>query len=377
MARRIRILHLRQASGGGGGADTVLMDWLGLLDREGFEGAVAYLPRADRGIEPIALRLRERGLTHHVLPGGRLFDPGQFLRLRRLARGGGFDIVHCHDPKADVYGRLLRAAAPGLRLAATLHAWHVHSWRSGWYKRLDLLAVRGFDLVTAVAADIAAEAARAGLRGVHTIPNGVNLARWTPRPPRAGAGDGAPFTVGFAARLSREKGVEDFVAAARRIADAVPGARFVVAGEGPERGRMQALAEAAGLGGAVEFAGFLDEAGMRGLYGALDVLLHPSHSEGTPMSLLEAAAVGTPLVATLVGGVGDVFRDGDTARLLRPGDAAGLAEAVIALARAPQEAGAMAARARAAVERGYDMADRVRLLEALYRDCLGREAADA
>lgn len=375
MARPIRILHLRQASGGGGGADTVIMDWLGLLDRSRFDGAVAYLHRRSRTIDPILQRLRDRGLDHRALPGRRVFDPAQIRRLRALIRERGIDVLHCHDPKADVYGRVLRTLAPGLRLASTLHAWHVHSWRSGLYKRLDLMAVRGFDMVTAVAGDIAETATRAGVERVHTIPNGVNLDRWALRPPRP-AGT-SPFTVGFSARLSREKGIDDFVAVAQQAAAAIPDIRFRVAGEGPERERMADLASRAGLSERFEFAGFLDEEGMRELYASLDVLLHPSYSEGTPMSLLEAAATGVPVVATLVGGVGNVFSDGETARLFEPGDVGAMAAALMDIARTPGMAEAMAARARKAVEHGFDMSERVRRLETLYLASLEPGGRDA
>ncbi|BBD09251.1 glycosyltransferase [Desulfovibrio ferrophilus] len=372
MARQKTIMHLRQSSGGGGGADTVIMDWLELLDHERFNGCVAYLHRRDRTVAPILERLDERDIDHYTFPAGRVFDFGQLLRIKSLIRERNVGLLHCHDPKADVYGRLLRLLVPGLKLAVTLHAWHTHSWRSALYKRLDLLAVRGFDLVTAVAQDIADIAIRSGVRGVQAIPNGVNLGRWTLRSPLSGSE--RPFCVGFVARLSREKGVEDFVNVAQRVVSEVPDVRFCVAGEGPEGERMRSLVNSAGLTERFEFSGFLDEAAMRGLYGSLDVLLHPSHSEGTPMTLLEAAATGVPVVATLVGGVGDVFTDGETACLTRAGDVEGLARSVIGLARDSARAAAQSAAARSAIEHDYDMATRVRLLEGLYLKVLGAES---
>jgi len=346
------------------------MNWLELLDHERFNGFVAYLHRRDQSITPILKRLLDRGLGHVAFPGKRVLDIGLLLRLRRLILERKVNVLHCHDPKADVYGRLLRTLVPGLKLAATLHAWHTHSWRSALYKRLDLMAVRGFDLVTAVAQDIADIATSAGVRGVRTIPNGVDLRRWALRSSRAHGEQ--PFTVGFVARLSREKGIEDFVAVAEQVAREIPEARFCVAGEGPESGQMRSLVARAGLAERFEFTGFLDETGMRNLYASLDVLLHPSHSEGTPMTLLEAAATGVPVVATLVGGVGGMFTDGKTACLSHVGDVPGLARSVIRLARDPEQSAAQSAAARAAVEKDHDMVHRVRLLEGFYRQMIDK-----
>lgn len=368
MKPRTGVLHLRQSAGGGGGADTVVMEWLDLLDQDHYSAEVVYLRKTKHDIWPILQRLDEHDIAHTDYPGRRFFDLAQFRQVRRHLIRQNIGILHCHDSKADIYGWLLRKSLPKLKLAATLHNWISHSWRSGIYKRLDLLVLKRFDIITTPSVEVAREAAKAGVPGVQVLANGVNLKLWPSRPsPPLG---NTPFTVGFASRLSREKGVSDFIAVAKEIVSQVPTARFHVAGEGPEGEHMRSLTEQTGLTNRFKFLGFLNEADMYDHYSTLDVLLHPSHVEALPMTLLEAAAVGVPVVATQVGDVDKLFEHGRSAFICRAGDVAAMAKALVILAGSPERAKKMSEEARSVVEAKYDMSKKIRILEQFYRQAL-------
>src|SRR3954463_8276573 len=136
------------------------------------------------------------------------------------------------------------------------------------------------------------------------------------------AGDGP--VVGFVGRIEPRKGVLDLVEAAPEIR--AGGARVVIVGDDPYEPESRYLAQVRASGD-VEQAGWVDDAA--GLMRQLDVLVAPSHQEPFGTVLAEAMAVGTPVVATRVGGLAEVVDDGVTGRLVEPGDPVALAAAVL------------------------------------------------
>jgi glycosyltransferase involved in cell wall biosynthesis len=135
----------------------------------------------------------------------------------------------------------------------------------------------------------------------------------------------------FVGNLVAVKGVDVLLKAWSRLAAAgVLGSedRLAIVGDGPERGRLQAQAEALGLGPRVAFAGAVAFAEVPRWMAASDVLCLPSRSEGTPNVVVEALASGVPVVATRVGGVPELVRQGENGLLVPPEDAPALAEAL-------------------------------------------------
>lgn len=366
----VRLLNLRQAAGRGGGADTVICQMLRRLDRQRFVAAVAYLFKRGESIAPIAELLREADIELIEIPGRRLLDPFQLYRLHRLLRERRIEILHCHDPKADVYGALLQLFNPRLKLVSTLHTWHLQSWRSRLYIFLDFWALRCFHRRIAVSQDTRQQALAGGLKEVLLMLNGVDTEFWTAGP-RVERRPGAPLTIGFVGRLSREKGVRDLVRIARAVLDRYPDCEFLLAGEGPERAPAEQLAQQLGVAQQVRFLGQLAKGDLYDLYQRLDLLLMPSYSEGVPITMLEAMAMGVPVVATRAGGIDEVLTDGETALLTAVGDNEGLARRIVELIEAPARAAELSRRARELVRTGYAVTERVRQLEGLYLELRG------
>ncbi len=171
--------------------------------------------------------------------------------------------------------------------------------------------------------------------------------------------------IGVIGRLSTEKGVDVMLDAIRRLSEVGANASLVVAGDGPEREALETQAERAGIAGAVHFLGPVLP--IEPLYPLLDLVVIPSRSEGLPNVLLEALRADVPVVSTRVGAVPDVLEGGRAGRMVAPGDAAGLAEAVVAaLAEGPETSRAD----RAAVVRRFSLEARVAAHVRLYRDVL-------
>jgi phosphatidylinositol alpha-1,6-mannosyltransferase len=155
-------------------------------------------------------------------------------------------------------------------------------------------------------------------------------------------------------RLYPRKGVATFLEAAALVARAVPEARFLVVGDGPERPALERRASALGLASRVVFTGAVANAELPGLYAAADVFAFHTLHEGLGIVLLEALATGCPIVTSAAGGTLDIVRPGDTGLLTEPGDAAGFAQAVVRLLGDPVLAAALRARARQAAETEFD-----------------------
>jgi glycosyltransferase involved in cell wall biosynthesis len=181
---------------------------------------------------------------------------------------------------------------------------------------------------------------------------------------RHGIASGAPLLVSVS-RLGFEKSIDFMLRAFARVQAAVPEAHLLLAGDGPARAELEELAERLGVAGAVRFVGrVVDRADVFSLYAAADVCVYASRTETQCLTLLEAAAVGLPLVArrdapleaALVDGFNGVFVDGDEREF---------AQAVLELLRDPERRQTMA-RASIGIAERQDAASRARDLIAVY-----------
>lgn len=255
-----------------------------------------------------------RGLGRAPSP---LDDAAAFGSIVKEIRAFRPHIVHTHTAKAGVLGRL---AAIACRVPATVHTFHGHllhgyfssAVRRGIVGTESALARRTTRLV-AVGSRVRDELLEAGIGTASqfvVVPPGVALPA---RPSRAEARRmlGLPQhgpVIGFVARLTRVKRPDRFAGVAIETARRIPGASFVIAGEGELLGEMRE--RMAPLGDAANFLGWRSD--VETVYAACDVVVLTSDNEGMPVSLIEAAACGVPAVTTDVGSAGEVVVDGRT-----------------------------------------------------------------
>src|SRR2546425_932387 len=187
-----------------------------------------------------------------------------------------------------------------------------------------------------------------------------------------GLGAGEPV-VGLVANIRGSKGHNVFLEAAREILTTAPRARFLIVGDGVGYEEVRRRLSALGLAERVTMTGFRRD--IPEVMAALDVLVLPSiRSEATSQVIPQALAVGTPVVATTVGGSPELVRDGETGRLVPPADPHALAGAVLEILGDPARARAMGRAGQAAVAAGLTLDASMTRTTAVYRALLGAAA---
>jgi L-malate glycosyltransferase len=301
--------------------------------------------------------------------------------LRRMLRGGGFDLVHTFLYRAHCAGRLARAGlAPRVPLISSERC--LGDNRGPLTRLVNRLTARASDRVLAVSRAVGERAvARDGVprERVAIVPNGVDTAGPDPRSRarlrRALGLDERDVLFLYLGRLHAEKGPDLLVRALQSLGSRMPaGWRCVFVGDGPEKA---ALAKAcAGLEGRVLLAGARRR--VAPWLEASDVLVLPSREEGMPVAALEAMAHGRAVVATAVGGTPEVVRDGETGCLVPPGDAVALAAALERVARDADLRTRLGGQGRAVARRQFSLEAMAEGTLREYRSLLENlEAADA
>ena len=200
---------------------------------------------------------------------------------------------------------------------------------------------------------------------IHVVPNGIDLAPYGLRP-----GPRPIRRLAIVANLRPEKAHEVLFAAVRMVLRRVPDVELVVAGEGPRRAELEALASAMEIAPRVRFLGHCED--VPGLLAGCDAFVLTSISEAFPNSVLEAMASGLPVVASRVGGLTELIEHQRTGVLVPPGDARALAYALLDLMQWDTHAYGLGVAARRAVEARFSFERMVAAFERLYLDHLAR-----
>lgn len=264
-------------------------------------------------------------------------------RVREVKRALCPDVVHVSGLGPATVFHLLTEPAHPAPFLLSLRTEVLPSQRPAGHSLLGR-ALAGAGWVTAVSAAVLDQVRRLapGIAGRSSVlPNFVE-----PPARRPGPLPFAPPRLLCLGRLIEAKGFDLAVRALAAVRVRHPGARLVIAGDGPERPSLERLVGRLGLGDAVEFPGAVARAELPGLLDAATLLLVPSRREGLSMVALEAALMARPVVAARTGGLPEVVVDGQTGRLVPPGDVPALAEAINALLDEPSGAAELGRRAR-------------------------------
>jgi glycosyltransferase involved in cell wall biosynthesis len=318
----------------------------------------------------------------------RKMDPAADLRAARaidgVVRRWRPQIVHTHLAKAGALGR---AVAQARRVPVTVHTFHGHVLQE-YFGRLTNRAfaaaeralARRTDALVAVSPQVRDDLLEMGIgtpKQWHVVPVGVDLEPLLQQKPDkrdAREALGLPLDgpiVGCVGRLVKIKDHDTLFAAAARLRQQRPDVTFVLAGDGELRDDLKAKAKQV-LGDRCVFLGWVHN--LPTLYAAFDVVALTSKLEGTPVSLIEAAAAGKPVVATRVGGVREVVRDGETGLLVSPADPVAVAMSLHTLLDDPEGARRMGEEGTRWVTGRFSSRRLADDVTGLYRELLDRKA---
>jgi glycosyltransferase involved in cell wall biosynthesis len=287
-------------------------------------------------------------------------------------------VVHTHLAKAGTVGRL---AAKLARVPAIVHTYHGHVFhgyfsprKTALFLRIERLLARWTDRIVVLGEAQEREILGFGVgrpAQMVRIPLGLELEPFLRAEERRGElraelGFGDEPLVGIVARLVPIKAHELFLEAARRVHACCPDARFVIAGDGERRAELEALAAELGMGERTHFLGFRSD--LARLYADLDAVVLCSRNEGLPVTLIEALAAARPVISTEVGAVRDLVEPGRTGLLVPSGDAAALAEGIVALLDDTAAAARMGEAGRAHVYPRLSIDRLERDIRGLYRE---------
>jgi glycosyltransferase involved in cell wall biosynthesis len=322
-AARPRLLHVTSDTGRYGGKDAVVFTLLTRLKAAGeYDVEVVCFRR-----EIVYREFVGEGIPVHVLKMYWTFDLSALGRLASVVRDRRVDLIHTHDNKSHFLGRVVGRRL-GIPVISTFHGQTKFGLELNIFKRtLYHWLVRKTDgLVTrfiAVSSELRNELLRRGIEPcrISHIPNGIDADQFlasasaAPSREREGLPDEA-YVVGIVGRLSGEKGHRHFLEAVAPLCRERRNLRCLVVGDGPLRAALESDVTKLGIREQVVFAGFRRD--IATMYALMDVVVLPSLGEGLPVTLLEAMAMGKPMVATRVGGVPEVIDDGRDGLIVPP-----------------------------------------------------------
>jgi glycosyltransferase involved in cell wall biosynthesis len=324
----LRVLQLI-SSGGYYGAENMLLNLAQSQKSMGCDPCLLLFYNVHQPNVELYERARSRDLSARMLRCEGRADLSAIREIREYIRAEQVDLIHTHGYKADLYG-YLAARAESKPIVATCHNWVGGTAALGIYNRLDRMALRNFNGVAAVSDAVARQLQQAGIaeNNIYTIANGIDIDRFIGAEPAwfGPAGCRPGKTIGIVARLDLQKGFEYLLEAFAGITSSHPDARLVIVGEGPDEAAIAAIVDRLNLRSKTAFAG--QRGDMPNVYAACDIFVLPSLNEGLPMTVLEAMAAARPVIASNVGAIPTVVRNGETGLLVEPCDAAGLKAAL-------------------------------------------------
>ncbi|HLG07643.1 MAG TPA: glycosyltransferase [Gaiellaceae bacterium] len=342
-----------------------------------------------RGEDSMAFLAERLGVTVVSVPEiqrevSALHDARSVRRLTSIIRRERPHILHTHTAKAGAIARAAAVLAGDARPPIVVHTFHGHvlkgyfgPGRTAFFRQVERTLARSSDVLVAVSPEVRDELVEHGVAPAEkfaVIRLGIPLEERLGDP----TADvdyrrlyGIPrdaFVIGWVGRMTGVKDTGAVLQIVRATRERGVDAVVCMVGDGPDREGLEQLAHDLGIARASYFVGYQPD--VAGYYRLFDAFVLPSVNEGTPVSAIEALASGTPVVATRVGGVPDVVRDGVDGFLVEPGELETAADRLAALAADPGLRARFGEAGRSRVLERYSVARLVDDVDRLYRSLL-------
>lgn len=383
----MRIMHISTRLILGGSQENTVLSCEGQAERGhdvalvfgpiyGPEGSLLERVQSHGGVEAI----ETPNLVRQLAP---LKDRRCLSDLKSLIAAWKPDVVHTHSSKAGILGRM---AAWSRRVPCVVHtihglAFHPYEkwWRNAIYIASERYAARKCHRIICVAEAMRDQALAKGVGRPEQyviVHSGMEVnqfisPRWSRDDVRRALGfSSGDFVIGTIARLAELKGHDDLLDALSEDMRTHPHTKMLWVGDGWWADRLKQRIDELGLHEQVILTGLVPPQEIPKYLQAMDVLAHPSYREGLPRTVTQALLSAVPAVAYDVDGTREVCLDGETGRLVQPGDLQGLRDALLELRDNPQQRAAMGQAGRALCRQQFDAAVMVERLEQVYADVL-------
>jgi glycosyltransferase involved in cell wall biosynthesis len=333
-------------------------------------------PPRDQKFEILIQKAKDWRAPLISVPDGGPWDWSIIPKILNVCRREKVSIWHGHDYKSNALGLLLGKFWP-MRLVTTVHGWGKLGPRTPLYYGIDKFCLPYYAKVIAVSPDLHATCLSCGVPEEQCVlmENAIDTREYVRRlsiseAKRSLGVRPERFLIGAVGRLSEEKNFTGLVEATNQLLRMGFDLALVIAGEGEQRLILQDLIRELGLEDRIQLLGYRSD--MLEVYQAIDAFALSSLREGLPNVLLEAMALGVPVVATRIAGVPRLISDGESGVLVEPGDIDSLAQALAQLARDPDLRNRLGRAGREVVETRFDFVLRMRRMADLYDSLLRR-----
>lgn len=273
---------------------------------------------------------KKEGIDIEVIPQKRRSDMSVVKKISNIVKEDGYDIVHCHGARANTIAVFLKNKI-NVPMVTTIHSDYLLDFKDNFYKDLiftpiNTFALKRFDYYVAVTENFKEMLIERGFDGedIYTLYNGIDMENYPNILSKEEFFEKynldkdeyeGKFLVGQAARLDGVKNIEMTIRAMGYLKDKRNDIKVLIAGEGEELKHLEKLSEDLGVSENVEFLGFVKE--NLSFFNAIDLNILTSISESFPYVILESAKMKTATVATDVGGISELIRDGKDGYLIQ------------------------------------------------------------
>lgn len=351
------------------GAGKYYLNTIPYFDKNKFNVTLCVIRRKDH----LTKLFEEAAINIKHLDRGKL-DPRALFDLFRMIRIGNIHLIHCHGYGSDNFGRVLGKL---LRIPTIVHAHDDNSNYPLHQKLADFFLIPFTNKAIAVSETVKESCIlkrRINRNNLSVLHNGIQLENFITlerdliqkEKMRLNIKPGSKI-IGTVARLRKEKGIKYLIQSVPKILNLFPDTVFFIAGDGPLRSELENLTKDLGIESRIIFAGFCND--IPAVLSIIDIFVAPSLTEGSPLGILEAMAMGKPIVASNVGGVKEILKDNETGLLVPPKNPEALAEKIIYLLKNGNESKSLVQKASEEIKR-YDINSYIKKLEDFYLELL-------
>lgn len=331
----------------------------------------------NRGQSIYLEELEARGILYDAIPLERRFEFRYINTVRALITKYDIDVIHSHGYRSDITALL--ATRGKIPVVSTLHGFTPKSWRVRLYEIVQQMMLKQMDMLIPVSDAIKAEVLSFGIpyEKISTLPNIVDIETLSQLNPSSVFQDiglsRETLRMVYVGRLSIEKGLDVLLNACIILKKLNIPFHLILVGDGPLKEKYESLIHDQMLECQINFMGFRRDATR--ITAAADVLVLSSRTEGLPLVVLEAMAIGVPVVASRVGGLPELIQQYVNGILFDSGDAKGLADALAWLQQHRDRLTEMAIKGRQLINERYNPQQWIEGLTNIYRKTIFRRKA--